>query len=125
MDKILLSLSTGVFLASALIYIFCRWIFSGLISNETGDWFLWSGSISLFIIAWSKSKLRDLGPMVLCIGSYDIWGLFTKYGQRQYSEMPGLIPFYFLITSIFLLIINFKRRKSKRITSWKIKIFLA
>jgi hypothetical protein len=101
-----------------------------LLSDDTGDWFLWSGGISLLVAAASKvngvpvriySIINILvGMMILFSGVIGLWGLFAISGQQEFNGMAAIIPFYSLLASLIRLILlailnliwSVKRRRS-------------
>ncbi len=121
MKSTLLQTSFIVFIFSAMIYATGRWIVRNLISDDTGDWFLWSGGVSAMVFIFSKigevsAKLdvrrgiNTAGALVLLfLSAFGGWGLLTESGKMAYEEMAGLIPFYALLLAggIFILLVIF------------------
>jgi uncharacterized membrane protein len=127
MKRIIQWISIGVLVFSVLSYIFGRWFLPGLITDDVGDWFLWSGAISLFGLLWLKmgylsadvkKNINQLAcAIILLLFVFGMWGIFTGGGQRAYPEMSALIPFYSLVAAIALLVLlgifNFIGRKRR------------
>lgn len=117
MKKIIPQISLGVLLLSALIYMVGRWLVRDPITDDTGDWFLWSGGISAMVLLFATTgrvplnirKSINAGAVcgiifLLALGG---WGLLTSAGKNQFPEMAGAIPIYALLLAglIFLLLV--------------------
>jgi hypothetical protein len=112
-------ISFGILLFSVTIYVGGRVIIEHGMSDDTADWFLWSGGISLVILFCLQVRRvkREavpgimpginigLGVLILFFGTFGLWGIFTAGGRSEFPEMSGLIPFYTLLFSVALLII--------------------
>lgn len=128
MKRITQQIGAGVLVLSAFSYIFGRTILRDWITDDVGDWFLWSGAISLFALLWLKTgyvpaDLKKAINQLSCLASlllivFGIWGLFTRAGQQAYPEMSALIPFYSIVAAIVLLVLlgifNFIGRREKK-----------
>ncbi len=117
MKKLTPQFSFSVLLISALIYIAGRWIIRDPISDDIGDWFLWSGGISAMVLLLTKIGAVPIGIrkgvnasagcVILFLLALGGWGLLTSAGKNQFQEMAGAIPIYALLLAglIFLLLV--------------------
>jgi hypothetical protein len=132
MKNVIPQISFSVLLLSVLIYVVGRWLVRNPISDDAGDWFLWSGGISALFLLFSKTggvplnirKCINAGTasIIVFLGAFGGWGLFSTEGQKQFPEMAGLFPYYALILAgilfLLLVIVNLVwRRKQKQATS--------
>jgi hypothetical protein len=53
--------------------------------------------------------------ILLAVGVYGYWGLFTKSGEKAYTGMTALFPFYALAGCIVLSIVTFVLYESIRL----------
>lgn len=117
MKKLLPQISFSVLLISVLIYTVGRWIVRDPITDETGDWFLWSGGISVILLLFVKIRgvpingRKSINIAAACALLFLLalggWGLLTSTGKDQFAEMAGAIPIYALLLAglIFLLLV--------------------
>lgn len=115
MRKIIPHISFSVLLLSALLYIAGRWAIRNPISDDVGDWFLWSGGISALALLFSTVKGLPLSfrngvnigalSTIIFLTAFGLWGLFSAGGQQQFPEMAGLFSFYALILAGILLLL--------------------
>ena len=128
MKRIIQWIGIGVLILSLFSYFFGRTILPGVVTDDVGDWFLWSGATSLFVLLRLKTsyvpadlkkainQLTCVVIVLLCI--FGVWGLFSGAGQQAYPEMSALIPFYSIVTAIALLVLlgvfNFIGRRKKQ-----------
>jgi hypothetical protein len=104
---VILSLSLSVYLIGRVAIHY--------LSDDDGDWFLWSGGISLTMLLWLRLRgvkqgtLRGIniaaGAMILFFGCFGTWGILTEAGRREFPEMTGLIPYYAMLFSAAVLIL--------------------
>ncbi|MEQ1775038.1 MAG: hypothetical protein ABL891_14775 [Burkholderiales bacterium] len=114
MKKIIPQLSLSVLLLSTLIYVVGRWLVQDRMSDDTGDWFLWSGGIATLILLYFITKGMPVNirqsiniattTTILFLVAFGAWGLLSTAGQKQFPEMAGLLPFYALILAGILLL---------------------
>jgi hypothetical protein len=112
--KIIPQISFSVLLLSVLIYGVGRWVVQDPMSDDTGDWFLWSGGIAALVLLCFMTKgvpvnIRrsiNIGTAttIIFLVAFGAWGLLSIEGQEQFPEMAGLFPFYVLILSGILLL---------------------
>ncbi len=128
MKKIISQISFGTLLLSVLIYVTGRWLVQNPMTDDTGDWFLWSGGISTLILVFtaiggaplSFKRGFNIGAIsaILFLAPFGIWGLFTTHGQKQFPEMSGMLPFFALalagILILLLVIFNLLWRRKAR-----------
>jgi hypothetical protein len=115
MKKTITAISLGVLLLSMLIYVTGRWLAHTPMSDDTGDWFLWSGGLSMLIVLFttisgvSLNIQRGLNAAaiaaILFLVPFGAWGLFTVQGQNQFPEMSGILPFFALVFAGVLLLL--------------------
>jgi hypothetical protein len=115
MKKVIPQISFGVLLLSTLIYGVGRWALQNPITDDTADWFLWSGGISTLVLLVSKiggvaiSIRKCINAGIACaiifFSAFGVWGLFSAAGQKQFPEMAGLFPFYALLLAGVLLLL--------------------
>ena len=115
MRKIIPQISLGVLLLSVLIYVAGRWAIRNPISDDVGDWFLWSGGISALALLFSTVKGLPLSfrngvnigaiATIIFLAMFGAWGLFSSGGQKQFPEMAGLVPYYALILAGILVLL--------------------
>ena len=116
MKKIVPQISFSVFLLSALIYGVGRWVVRNPISDDAGDWFLWSGGIAAAVLLFTllsgapfnvrKSINAGTASLVVFLTAFGTWGVFSGAGQNQFPEMAGLFPFYaLLLAGLFLVLL--------------------
>ena len=115
MKKVIPQISFSVLLLSALIYGIGRWAVHNPISDDTADWFLWSGGISALVLLFSKVggvpfNIRtciNAGTTcaIIFLAGFGAWGLFSSAGQKQFPEMAGLFPFYAVLLAGMLLLL--------------------
>jgi hypothetical protein len=108
MRKIIISISLVVFAISMIVYVTGCIIFSYLISDDTGDWFLWTGGIALFILLLRARGIQPeirlvinilCGCVIFFCTAFGLWGLVTTEGREQFEGMGALVPFYALLTA--------------------------
>jgi hypothetical protein len=126
MKRLIPHISLWVLLLSASIYVAGRWVIRNLMSDDTGDWFLWSGGISAVVLLYSKMgrvpvNIRacvnaGAASVSIVLAAFGAWGLFSAEGSKQFPEMAGLLPFYALLLAgtlfICVVIINVVWRRS-------------
>lgn len=115
MRKIIPQISFSVLLLSALLYVAGRWAIQNPISDDVGDWFLWSGGISALALLFSTIRGLPLSfrnginmgafSTIIFLTAFGLWGLFSAEGQKQFPEMAGLFPFYALLLAGVLLLL--------------------
>ncbi|HTE13644.1 MAG TPA: hypothetical protein VK642_01075 [Burkholderiales bacterium] len=115
MRKIIPQISFIVLLLSVLIYVAGRWAIRNPISDDAGDWLLWSGSISALALLFSivrglpLSFRRGVNIGAICtiifLAAVGTWGLFSTEGQKQFPEMAGLVPYYALMLAGILVLL--------------------
>jgi hypothetical protein len=112
--KILNLICLVIFSLSICIYLIGR-VTVHYLSDDNGDWFLWSGGISLAVLLWLRLRgveygtMRGInitaGAMILFFSCFGAWGIFTEAGRREFPEMSGLIPYYAILFSAAFLIV--------------------
>ena len=126
MKKMIPQISFSVLLLSVLIYGVGRWAVHNPLSDDTGDWFLWTGGVSALALLFSKvrgvpfniRKCLNAGTAcaIIFLAGFGAWGLFSSAGQKQFPEMAGLFPFYALLLAgillLLLVIVNLVWRRS-------------
>lgn len=115
MKRIIPQISFGVLLLSTLIYGVGRWVVNDPISDDTGDWFLWSGGLAAAALLFTLTKdvpqgLRRGINITSAIGIVFLvilgaWGLLTPAGQLQFPEMAGMIPYLALAVAAALAVV--------------------
>jgi hypothetical protein len=104
---VIFSLSIGIYLIGRVVVHY--------FSDDDGDWFLWSGGISLAVLLWFRLRgvkhgtMRGInvtaGAMIFFFGCFGMWGIFTESGRREFPEMSALIPYYAVLFSAAVLIV--------------------
>jgi hypothetical protein len=126
MKKSIPQISLCVLFLSALIYVAGRWVLQNPMSDDTGDWFLWSGGIAAVVLLFAKiggvpldiTKRINAGAasIIIFLAAFGAWGLLSAEGRNQFPEMAGLFPFYALLLAgilfLSLVIINLVWRRS-------------
>ena len=129
MKKTISQISLGVLLLSILIYVAGRWLVQDPMTDDTGDWFFWSGGLSLSILL--LSTIGSISPniqrgfnagaisAILLLAPFGSWGLFTAQGQKQFPEMSGMLPYFALVFAgallILLVVFNLLWRRTRRV----------
>ncbi|MGB4775050.1 MAG: hypothetical protein WBP45_07760 [Daejeonella sp.] len=108
-------LCISIFFISTLGYIIGRLLFPQIITDDAWDYFLWiSGLAFIYLTGYGISKIslkfRRIfnvlsGFIIIIFASFGIWGIFSEQGNKVFSEMAGLIPFYVLIFAGILALI--------------------
>ncbi len=115
MQKIVPQISFSVLVLSVLIYAIGRWAVQNPLSDDTADWFLWSGGISALVLLFSKTRGVPLNirkcinagtaSAIIFLAAFGAWGLFSSKGKNQFPEMAGLFPYYALLLAGILLVL--------------------
>jgi hypothetical protein len=115
MKKMIAPISLVTLLLSVLIYVSGRWMLQDPMTDDTGDWFLWSGGIATLILLLSAiggvslhiQRGFNAGAIsaILLLVPFEAWGLFTAQGQKQFTEMSGMLPYFALAFAGVLLLL--------------------
>ena len=115
MNKIIPQICLSVLLLSALIYAIGRWVVRSPMSDDTADWFLWSGGISAAVLLFLITKGAPLSirnginagsaSVIIFLAAFGAWGLLSRAGRNQFPEMAGLFPYYALLLAGLLLVV--------------------